>query len=337
MRRVLGWGVLLALIGAGVWQLMWSLAEDVVGGDVAEEPAPEAKALRLAEIADEIIDSELTDAIVIADDEALLDLWPVRRQRVRLPGSFDPGERAAIIEKLIEDPRYGDDPPLQAYVTTANELDVDVRIYVGKRLSHHVSIEPTLGDPAGRRQDDPTPLVALVITDIGVDGRGTAVLKTDLPLSIGIVPFSPFALRNARDAAIQHKEVLIDLQPGQPLDLAVEGVPYATGLLIGENPGMDLDDALIGREHLYLLDAAGQIEPATLREARNAGIPVLRANEEVSADQDWAARVEHLAALHGAVVLIVGVEDAPGAIIWLAEHRNTLRPAFANEVLERRR
>lgn len=335
MRRFVGWAVVLVGLAVLGWQLTWRMAEDVVGGEVTEEAAPDGKLLRLAEIADEIVESELTDAVVLADENNQDNLWPTRRKRVRLPTGFDPNERAALIEQLIEDPRYGDDPPLQAYVTTANELDVDVRIYVGKRLSHHVSIEPTLGEAAN--QEDVTPLVAIVVSDLGVDGRGTAVLKAPIPLSVGIVPFSPFALRNARDAAIQHKEVLIDLQPGQPLDLAVDAVPYATGLLVGENPAMDLDDALLSSEHLYLLDAAGEIEPATLREARNAGIPVLRANENVEEDRDWSARVEHLAALHGAVVLTTTVADAPGAIRWLAARGNTLRPAFANEVLERRR
>ncbi|MCP4804698.1 MAG: hypothetical protein GY913_33875 [Proteobacteria bacterium] len=325
-------------IAAAAWKITWGLAEDVVGGEELVAPEASAKEVRLADIVDQLVESELSDATIDGDVRKDTDDWSVRTVDARLPNGFDVGDRAALIEELVEDDRYGDSPSIEAYVTTANELDVDVRVYIGKRLSHHLRLKPTLtsapvADPLSASTG--APLVALVISDIGPDAEGVLVLQAGIPLTVGIVPFSPFALRAARNAVLSHKEVLIDLQPGQPLDLAVDAVPYATGLLVTEPPGMALDDALLASEDLYLLDAAGELEPSTLREARNAGIPVLRASEVVTADQDWAARAEHLAELHGAVVLMVPLSEAPGAIRWLHARQGDLRPAFANEVLER--
>ena len=337
MRKAIVPLLIVGVVAGVAWRVTSGLAEDVVGGGEVVDQGATAKEVRLAEIVDQLVDSELSDATILDDALEGDEEWPVRRIDARLPNGFDVADRAELIEGLVEDPRYGDTPPIEAYVTTANELDVDVRVYVGKRLSHHLRLEPTLGsgpieDPLARRQ---MPLVALVISDVGPDAEGVQVLQSGIPLTVGIVPFSPFALRAARNAVISHKEVVIDLQPGQPLDLAVDAVPYATGLLVTEPPGMDLDDALLADEDMYLLDAAGEIEPATLREARNAGIPVLRASESVASDRDWAARAEHLAELHGAVVLMVPLSEADGAIRWLHSRQADLRPAFANEVLER--
>lgn len=324
-----------AVAMVGVWKVTWGLAEDVVGGTelVAEDAT--AKELRLAEIVDRLVDEELSDATVGLDAlEDETDDWAVRRIDARLPPGFRVDERARLIEELVEDPRYGSAPAIEAYVTTANELDVDVRIYVGKRLSHHVRLEPTLGDATAAPVSRTLPLVALVISDVGTDAEGIQVLQAGIPLTVGVVPFSPFALRAARNAVLGHKEVLIDLQPGQPLELAVDAVPYATGLLLRSAPDTDLDDELLSSEDLYLVDAAGQIQPKSLREARNAGIPVLRVSESVQEGHDWAARVEHLAQLHGAVVLMVPLDEADGAIRWLHSRQKDLRPAFANEVLQ---
>lgn len=218
---------------------------------------------------------------------------------------------------------------LQAYVTSQNELDVDVRVYEGKHLTHHLTFYPSLGDPHAQSGLN-RPLVALVVAGLGDDVQaGTTVLQARLPLSVAVAPFAPFSLLHARDAALFHKELLVDLGTDDPLAVAIAALPRSSGVLLRE-PGDLPADAL---DEVYLLDASGGDGVR-----RHPGVPLLTVTEVIDGDvADHRVRIENLADRNGAVLLLVDMDDrlaVTSTVTWLHGNQDRLRPVFVSEILD---
>ena len=232
-------------------------------------------------------------------------------------------------------------PDSHVYVTTEDELDVDLRIYVGKRLTHHLHLEPTLSSRLPPQGAEPA-LVALVVTGFGANGPlGQEILELPQPLTTGMVAYQPFTLRQSRQAAVAHKEILLQLpetaQDAASVMEALQAVPHASGILVEALPSsLPVAELLDG--NLYLLDATEEIEGSVLRAASNAGIRVVRATEILEGDvEEDLLRLGHLSRSHSGLVLLVHLEDPAleTVLTWLEEAEpGTLRPAFLTEVVE---
>ncbi len=263
--------------------------------------------------------------------------WTAHMLTWRLPEGDDPERTAMRIQQLASEMA----PDSHVYVTSRDELDIDVRIYVGKRQTHHLKLLPTLSPTVPPLAGGPT-LVALVVTGFGQDGPGgQAVLDRSLPLTLGMLPFRPFTLRQSLQAAVKHKEILLQfsVEPKTNTEIleAFEAVPPATGLLIDIVP-QSLPVSLLLEKDLYLLDATGEVEGSVLRAASHAGVPVLRTVDHLEGEIELdLLRLRHLARSHRGVVLTVEVGDpACNEILdWLEQvDSREIRPAFLTEILD---
>ncbi len=260
--------------------------------------------------------------------------WLAHLSRYQLEPGQDPETQAARLRSLALDAL----PGAEVYVTEQDDLEVHVRFYAGKRLVHRVALVPTLDEPP--KGDGSSALVALVILGLGEDARiDQRVLSSKFPLAVGIVPFSPFALRMSREAARHHKEILVQLPLGaatvEAASEAVLAVPGATGIVLTGPPEALPIEVLVERS-MVLFDASGDAEGTALRAARDRGVPLVRRHEVL--DGDLIARLNrahHMARKLGGVVLVIGADD-PGlgqVIAWLADsNRRDLRPAYLSEV-----
>jgi hypothetical protein len=156
-----------------------------------------------------------------------------------------------------------------------------------------------------------------------------------------MVAYLPFTLRQTRQAAVAHKEILLQLpdtaQDAASVMEALQAVPHASGILVEALPSsLPVAELLDG--NLYLLDATEEIEGSVLRAANNAGIRVVRATEILEGDvEEDLLRLGHLSRSQSGLVLLVHLEDPAleTVLTWLEEAEpGTLRPAFLTEVVE---
>ena len=214
-----------------------------------------------------------------------------------------------------------------------------MRVYAGKRLVHRIVLVPTLDEPEKSGRDRPS-MVALVVLGLGQDAqKDQAVLSAPVPLSVGLMPYSPFALRMAREATRNHKEVLVELPDTVTDDAsardAVLAVPGATGVVL-LGPPKALAPNLLVQRSMVLLDAYGHAEGSALRKARERGIPLLRRHDDLTGELlSSLNRAHHMARKLGYVVLVIDVdhERIEQVLAWLkASNPRDLRPVFLSEV-----
>lgn len=340
MRRVL-WVLvgLVVLIGGLSTATTW-LARAWIAGDA---PAPAEVTLQPA-LLEEVLQSSLLPAVL--RDAQVLDShseertdpqgsWTSHETRYQL----DPGVDVSALAGRLQGLAREGVPGAEVYVTPRDDLEVDVRVYAGKRLVHRLVLIPTLEEPETARGEHPA-LVALVVLGMGQDAtKDNAVLSANVPLSIGLVPFSPFALRMAREATRHHKEVLVDL----PRDIADDAaaaeallaVPGATGVVLHGLPKALATDLLVSRS-MVLLDASGTAEGTALRDARDRGVPLLRRHDDLSGELTSSLnRAHHMARRLGHVVLVVDIsqDNVAQVLAWLkAADPRDLRPVFLSEI-----
>jgi len=337
MKRPLLAVLAVALVALAAWELPLLVARWVVLDEAPPAALVVEDELELDGLVDEVLaPSVLADASLITrSDDVRQDergSWIAHRSIWKLPEGDSAPQVARRLESVLEEV----DDRLDAYVTTDDELDADVRIYAGKRLVAHPSLEPPLGAPPDIESGRP-PLLAVVVTGLGREGSvAETLMASPVPFSVALEPFAPFTLRLSRTAVLHHKEVLIDLHPDHELVAALEAVPYASGVLVTMPPDALPADTLVARD-LYVLDGTDEVEAAALRTARNAGVAVLSADVLLDGDPGPSLqRARHLAALHGEVVVVVDVDDEARSEVfrWLAEVRDDLRLAFVTEVLD---
>jgi hypothetical protein len=320
----------LALAALGVWKLTWWVAGDLVGSPspaqrLEDEAAPaEAEALRLRVL------SSLGETRTISERALRLEL--------ELPAGHEPARVAEALADQLRDPSRVEGKGVEVYVTHPNELDAEVRVYLGAELVQHLVLRPTVSrssPPTHQRWQD-RPLVALVVTDLGESGsEGQAVIQAPIPLTVAIRPFEAFSLVLAEQATRGLKEVLLQVDETASTELLVPAVPYASGTLL-RAPLAGVGAAALAREHHYILNGGGQLDAATQHDLRRHELPSLAVTESlVGPPEDWSERVLHLAERHGAVVLTVSVDQPEHreAIRWLNSQRSRVKPAFAAEAL----
>jgi len=167
------------------------------------------------------------------------------------------------------------------------------------------------------------------------------VLDRSFPLTLGMLAFRPFTLRQSLQAAMKHKEILLQFsdKPSSNTEImeAFEAVPPATGLLIDLVP-QSLPVSLLLEQDFYLLDATGEVEGSVLRTASHAGVPVLRTIDHLEGEIELdLLRLRHLARSHRGVVLTVEIGDpaCKAVLDWLENvDPREIRPAFLTEILD---
>lgn len=341
MRRVLWIGLIGALLVLGVGQATQLLAARWIDGDapvVAEvilQPALLQEVLKTALLPAVLKEAQLLDE----SSEERVDpqgTWLSHATRYQLEPGVGPDILATRLQGMAREALPGAD----IYVTPREDLEVDVRIYAGKRLVHRLILVPTLEEPSKRSRGEQPALVAVVVLGLGIDAmQDKAVLEATVPLSVGLVPFSPFALRMSREATRNHKEVLVEL----PADVstnasareAVLAVPGATGVVL-RTPPKALAPSLLLERSMVLLDATGTAEGTALRHAREQGVPLLRRHDDLTGElRSSLNRAHHMARKLGYVVLVIDTDsgNAGQVIAWLkAADPRDLRPVFLSEV-----
>jgi polysaccharide deacetylase 2 family uncharacterized protein YibQ len=329
--------ILVALV---FYQLSFSLSDRFVHGESkAPETAVESTASELERLVVETLvpavlqDAELIENIaeIRTDDmgewNSITMTWQLREQD-------DPARIATRLLTLTEEKA----PQARVYRSSKDALVEDLRIYVGKRLTHHLRLIPTLSEKLPPQKARPTRL-AVVVLGLGNNGaESRTILNEEFPMSVGITPYSPFALRQSRDAIHKHKEVLtyIDGPLNRPVDLlkALSAVPNSTGVALNTPPS-ELPIQQLLEKNLYLLDVQGEIESDALRKAINAGVQTLHLDLEYS--QSDALRLRHLARVSDGLIVTVQVEEkkALNDLFSLVKNANPkeIQPVFLSELL----
>ena len=256
---------------------------------------------------------------VVSDTTEDRDNLPIRRIEVQAQDQ-PRAEAEALKATLPED--------IEAYITSENELDVDLRIYEGKQQTWHLTFHPRLTAPAARGGLD-RPLVALLVAGLGYDGQaGQAVLEAPLPLTVAVEAFSPFALLHARDSALDHKELLLELPPEHEVAKAREALPLSTGILLRQTRSFP-EGSLY---EFYVVDASPGAGLARFE------VPMLAVTEIIQGNvEPHIVRIENLADRNGAVLLMVELGDREAVrttVHWLYESQERLRPVFVTEILD---
>jgi hypothetical protein len=234
--------------------------------------------------------------------------WAVRRLRWELPTGTDAVELGGRLRALLAAQRSTSD----VYVVRGEAGDAQVRVYVGARLASVVDLSPTLC-PWPALSPAQQPQLALVLTGIDAEPHAArALMEEGLPLAVALSPYSPFTLRLSRDALSTHSEVLAQAEPDATLSEALEGVPWATGVLVtcpllGDPEG---EAASLARADTYVIDGTETGLDTRWRTAlETAHVPVLRPLALDPTDPETALRRQrHAAVQHGGAILTLPLE-----------------------------
>ncbi|MCB9761550.1 MAG: divergent polysaccharide deacetylase family protein [Alphaproteobacteria bacterium] len=322
-------GVLLALLL--VVAVTDQLAQRAVRGGSAPPAQRTATPAQL-----DALDAALVRALGDAAGEALLQQREAvpRVLQVRLSSAEPPEARAEALRSALSALDAA-----EVYATSENGLDVTVRVYVGPQLTHRVELLAG-GEQLPALTGDARPGLALVVTGLGRDGPAAArVLRARVPLTVAIEPFTPFALRQSRDAVRAHKEVLLQLPEGEDaaapeaLTTLLTGVYHPSGLALHDGH-RTLPLEPIRRHPLFLFHPHG-LHPDLNRQARAAGVRTVAPDLDLSREAEgWEGRLVHLAATHGAAVAVVPLASADAAVRWLASGAARVRPLYLTEALD---
>jgi polysaccharide deacetylase 2 family uncharacterized protein YibQ len=331
---------LFVALGFGFYQLSFSLSDRFVHGEskapatAVESTASELERLVVETLVPTVLqDAELVENITeIRTDD--MGEWNSIAMTWQLRENEDPARIATRLLTLTGEMA----PQARVYRSSQDALVEDLRIYVGKRLTHHLRLIPTLSEKLPPQKSKPTQL-AIVVLGLGANGsESRTILSEDFPMSVGITPYSPFALRQSRDAIHKHKEVLtyIDGPLNRPEDLlkALLAVPNSTGVALNTPPS-ELPVQQLLEKNLYLLDVQGEIESDALRQASNAGVKTLHLDHEYS--QGDTLRLRHLTRVSEGLIVTVQVEkkQALADLLSLVKNANPkeIQPVFLSELL----
>ncbi len=331
---------LFALAALGFYRLSFFLTDQIVNGEskapttAIESTASELERLVVETLVPAVLqEAELTETVKEARSDDMGE-WNSVTMTWRLPEGADPSRAATRLLKLTAEMA----PQAHVYRSTQEALGEDLRIYVGKRLTHHLRLIPTLSEELPPVKNQPTQ-IAVVVLGLGHDGsESRTILSQPFPLSIGIVPYSPFALRQARDAIHKHKEVLAYIEHSlkQPEDLlkALLAVPNTTGVAL-KAPPTKLPVQKLLEKNLYVVDVRGEIESAALRQASNAGVKTLRLDHHFS--EGDGLRLRHLARVSEGLIVTVLVtekEALSDLFEWIEQSdRKEIQTVFLSELL----
>jgi hypothetical protein len=342
IRLALVWILVVALVISG-WLLIPRVVEHYLFPNRESADAPKTvegtvpiaqKAVRDALPAAGLSPARLVheERIARQDSEGSWEAWS---SEWRLDPKQDPSDVARRVKSLSMENLSS----LEFYTIESDTLDVEVRVYAEGRLACTLLLQPTLPEWP-ERTEGAHPLFSIVIRNCD---KNPAILKEylelPLPIAFALDPFSPFTLRMARDAVTSHKEVIVAVEPDQPLNDALQTVPHASGLLVSVVPlgAPGTQAQAIKHAGYYILDLTpGGLPTPWIRALQDAGVPHLRGISLESVLQDEGLRrFRHAAARQGQAVLVLDL-GAMDVTALSNEFREAtargFRPSFVAEV-----
>jgi hypothetical protein len=224
---------------------------------------------------------------------------------------------------------------VELYVSQVDGLDAEIRVYAGPGVRHQLLLVPTLPtdpQPPRVRALRERPLIALVLSGLG-DARRPAVTNTNIPLTVAVQPYSPFALRLAHQAAMRWDEVLLDMtgmgdavRDRGRLAQALGAVPFATGVLSDALPYSPLPGQPMGV--IVQLEARRTVPLAI----RSQWVPTQSSHRRSAIETLTRTRI--LAIQEGAATMNIDVDDPDlSAVLAWAGETTAFRMALVSEVL----
>ena len=324
LKRYFSTAVLIFAVIAGVvWTVPVLLGTDdsvsEVTPAVADKPTVSPEALdRFMEDALRRIGA--TEVISREDDDGVI------RGIFQLP---EDAENSMIGQRLR---RFAAEADVELYASPVDGLDLEVRAYAGPSLRQQVLLVPNLPEPPTFQRSVRSldrPMLAIVVTDVG-DASADAILKVDVPVTVAIRPYTPFALRSARIAASSWNEVLAHVPREMTPQEAQRAVPLATGIWFDGTPV-----APLGTHDVVVVPAdriSGARTPDSLRV-----LPAQRSDRKDAVST--LNRARHIAARMGQSALVVPADDPSlNDILRWAEraHKDGYRIVLASEAARAR-
>ncbi len=342
MKRALGYLVGFTIVILSLyWAVLFRLSAHNSGGvdNLTDNPVVQTRFEQL--VIETLVPAILGNAILEVeektsrtDDEGQ---WSSTEMTWRLPQTLDTRLVAAELEQMTDELA----PHATVYRSSPEDNVEVLRIYLGKRLTHHLTLQPTLSTLLPPQGDTPA-LLAVVVTGLGHNGRADhEIIETEFPITVAIDPFAPFALRNARDSLHFFKEVIVtstgDDLSSEDIASAISAVPNSTGLLLASAPREIPHAALSASDH-YMLALPVSTETPAIREATSEGVRLITSN--LSIGDDGLLRFQHQ--LRGQPYLVVTISATSQHLSELLDFianapQELLRPVFLSEILELQR
>ena len=306
-RALIPVGLVVATI-AGLWLVG---AEVVPWLWVRLFPSPEENA-EASKDAPSTVDGELTSraldqAVVAAGGELPPRPGAGEAAVVPLPRGMSP---KALERALRDDPRLRG---TSIYVTRADSLLWNLRIFEGSELLLLRELRPWLPESPPHPPDNPPELVLLV--DLRGHKEGERVLRWRSPLGVVVEPFAPPTMRVASDAAKASRSVVGALRVDEPFPEQLDAIPHISAVLLDQPlpESVALGDLLepLASAGLTLVDACPRAcYPA--EDVQKAGVPVLRLAASLARDDGAGEEAERALARNLAVQRGYGLVVAPG-------------------------
>jgi hypothetical protein len=255
----------------------------------------------------------------------------VIRSIYRLPRGGEPTEVARRLRNFAEE------EDLEVYTSLVDGIDIELRAYHGPRLRQQLLLVPDLPEPpsfAYGKQHLKRPMLSLIVTGLG-NAADQAAINAKVPITVAIQPFTPFSLRNARLAAIQGHEVLVDLPSGMAIADGQSAIPYASGVWVNSTPVRALNPADVVVVPADMIGDASQL-------VQQRGRPQSRILAAQHSDRRNAIetlnRARHIAVRKGVSAMMIDIGDPGfGPVLAWAESADShgYRMVLATEAVRR--
>lgn len=220
-----------------------------------------------------------------------------------------------------------DEAGLELYATPVDGLDLEIRAYAGPDLRQQLLLVPDLPAPpslSGSVRNPDRPMVSVIVTNVG-KASVDSFLNLDVPITLAIEPYTPFALRTARIAASKWHEVLAHVPKSMTPQEAQRAVPLATGIWFDGTPVAPLGT------HDVVVVPADEVSGAR----PPAGTRVLAAQRSDRRDAtSTLRRCLHIAVRMGRAAMVIDAADPglPDVLAWAKDaHKQGYRVVMASE------
>jgi polysaccharide deacetylase 2 family uncharacterized protein YibQ len=207
---------------------------------------------------------------------------------------------------------------------TADSLRLDIKVL--NRVTHQLTFVPS---PPSTLKAAVRPKIAIVIDDLGDKEKiSQELLRSDLPITLAILPFTPFSKRLAAEAHRKGREVILHLpmepqgypqvRPGKgvllremdearllwQLSKDIEAVPYITGVsshmgsrLMEDSEKIRIIFSELKRRGLFFLDSRTTAQTVGLQVAHSVGLKAVERNvfiDNSSTEENIKEQLEQL-------------------------------------------